>query len=136
MAKPITGMLAYIVAGREIRCSSVHVKCLLQYYCSNVNVDGSFFKSTLDIYADTKLSESFIHRTNAKWKDIGLLSWVEGDWRKRLANRYTLNLAILRTLATDCEKHRDKAKLSFNQKAAERACKYRAKKAASRSLKA
>jgi len=124
MAEP-TGMLAYIIAGREIRCGTVHAKCLLQYYCSNVNKDGKFFKSMLDICAETKLSRAFVAYTNDDWKKKGVLSWAEGDWRKKTANTYTLNLAILRKIASDSQKACAESKERERQQAAERARTYR-----------
>jgi hypothetical protein len=123
----VTGMLAYIIAGREIRCSTVHGKCLLQYYCSNVNRGGSFFKSTVDISSETKLSERFIRKVNATWKQNGFVTWVRGSNLTGDANRYTLNLEKLQAAAAQSEDPRDKARILSNLKTAERMRRYRAK---------
>ncbi len=125
----LTGMLAYIVAGREIRCSNPHVKCLLQYYCSNVNKEGTFFKSMLDICAETRLCEKFVRNTNNEWREKKILDWIEGDWRKRTANTYTLNLDLLKRLAAKSEKSCDDVKERERQLAADRARRYRERKA-------
>jgi hypothetical protein len=119
-------MLAYIIAGREIRCSTVHGKCLLLYYCTNVNRGGSFFKSVLDICAETHLAESTVHRLNSGMKELGILSWVSGDWRKGLSNTYTLDLSKMQAMSEQTQKGRDAAKEKSRQKAAERARRYRA----------
>lgn len=124
MSEP-NGMLAYIIAGREIRCSTPHVKCLLLYYCSNVGRDGTFFKSLLDISFETGLADSFIRKTNEEWRKKGVLTWVEGDWRKKTANTYTLKLDLLKKIAENSKKQRDDVKEAARQKAADRARRYR-----------
>src|SRR5713101_7844857 len=77
--KEPTGMLAYIVAAREIRTKDVNRKLLLLYYASNVGSHGSFFKCLLDISLDTGLSESTVQRINKDWQDKGILSWEKGS---------------------------------------------------------
>jgi hypothetical protein len=124
MAEP-TGMLAYIVAGREIRCSTAHAKCLLLYYCANVGKDGTFFKSLLDISFETRLSDSFIRRTNDEWRKKKLISWVEGDWHKGLANTYTLNLPLMQKMAEHSKKQRDDVQEIAREKTAERVRRFR-----------
>jgi hypothetical protein len=126
VAKP-TGMLAFIVAGREIRCKTVHGKCLILYYCSNVNREGSFFKSTLDICAQTTIAESTVREINAKLREMGMLSWVKGSNLKHHANTYTLNLTKMQAMAESTKQSRDDAKEKSRQQAAARARRYREK---------
>jgi hypothetical protein len=128
--KELTGMLAYIVAAREMKCGSVHSKCLLLYYASNCGKDGSFFKSTVDIAAETGLSERFIRKTNAIWEStaVGILSSIQGSSVKHQANTYQLNLPKLRSI---CDKNKtaiEDRRTREKRKAAERAARYRAKK--------
>ena len=127
-----TGMLAYIIAGREIRCKTVHGKCLLQYYCSNVNAHGSFFKSTLDICAETTLAESTVREMNSKLKQMGILSWVKGSNLNHRANVYTLNLEKMQEMAEVTTQKRDDSKDRIKQQWAERARRYREKHRPSR----
>jgi hypothetical protein len=120
-------MLAYIVAARNLRTASVEAKCLLQYYCSNVNEHGTFFKSVLDTHFDTALSERFIHKSNAKWKDMGLLSWTQGNSFKHKANVYTIDIAKLKTVSENSIKQHDAEKNKVRQQWAERQRRHRAK---------
>jgi hypothetical protein len=133
VGKPITGMLAYIVAGREIRCKTVHGKCLLLYYCANAGKDGSFFKSTLDICAETTLAESTVRRVNAGLKVMGLLTWVEGSNLTHRANAYTLNLSKMQVMAASTKQGRDSSKDIIKKQWAARARRYREKHPPSRS---
>ncbi|MGA9932224.1 MAG: hypothetical protein WBQ13_14860 [Terriglobales bacterium] len=128
MGKPLTGMLAYIVAARDLRPPDVRAKCLLQYYCSNVNQHGTFFKSVLDIHMETALSPATIHRINAQWKVIGLLAWVEGNSFQKKANTYTVNLEILRKAAEASIKQYETDKAKVKQQSALRSRRYRAKR--------
>jgi len=125
--KVATGMLAYIIAGRNLRPSSPYAKCLLQYYCSNVNTKGSFFKSTFDTAYETGLSERFIYKTNAKWKELGILSWEPGNSFQKKANAYTINLEKLLVAVEKSIRDHDKSVTTKRQKWAERARRYRAK---------
>ena len=124
--------MAGVIAARQtiVRgtlCPNVSSKCLLLYYCVNANRQGKFFKSTLDIILETGLTEKTIRKYNALWKQWGLLSVTEHDWRSGKANDYEINLATLeevsrRTLALKTDK-KDIAK----RKAADRAKRYREK---------
>jgi hypothetical protein len=132
LGKPITGMLAYIVAGRELRPTSPYAKCLLQYYCSNVNKHGSFFKSAFNIQFETGLSERFIRKTNAKWKTGGLLSWVQGSNLTKRANTYTLDLEKLQKFVSQSIETHNAYTLKLRQQSAERSQKYRERRKSSR----
>lgn len=125
-----TGMLAYIIAAREMKCGSVHSKCLLQYYASNCGKEGSFFKSTVDISAETGLSERFIRKTNALWESeaVGILSTVQGNWMKHQANTYRLNLSRLQSVSEKNKLQIEDRRTRAKRKAAERAARYRARK--------
>jgi hypothetical protein len=127
-----TGFLAYIIAGREARCKTIASKCLLQYYCSNACKDGTFFKSTLDICIDTRISERTVRRFNDGLKGFGVLTWVEGDSFRHLANAYTLHLPKLKEFAVASKKQHEAAKDKARELSAERSRRYREKKAASR----
>jgi hypothetical protein len=124
-----TGMLAYIVAAREMRCASPHSKCLLQYYASNVDRQGKFFKSLLDICAETGLSQSFVRKTNAYWKKINLLSWEEGSWTNGKANVYRLSLPHLKAYLQNRRPEIETTKLHMRQQSAVRVKRWRSKKA-------
>jgi hypothetical protein len=128
VAKPITGMLAYIVAARNLRPPDVEAKCLLQYYCSNANEHGTFFKSVLDIHMETALSPAFIHKTNAQWQKLGLLAWVAGNSFQNRANTYTINLEILKKASEGSIRKYDADKMKLRQQWAARSRRYRAKK--------
>jgi hypothetical protein len=93
-----------------------------------VNKEGSFFKSTLDICAETRLSERFIRKTNAGLKQNGFLTWVKGNNLTGDANRYTINLEKLQAAAARSKEPRDRIKLLANLKTAERMRKYRLKR--------
>jgi hypothetical protein len=127
VAKPLTGFLAYVVAARNLRPPDVHAKCLLQYYCSNVDDHGTFFKSVLDIHMETALSPAYVHKINAQWKKIGLLSWVEGNSFQKKANTYTLNLEILRKAMENSINKYEADKVKIKQQWAVRSRRYRAK---------
>ncbi len=130
MAKPITGYLAYCVAGRAVPAASVQAKCLILYYCTNVNEHGTFFRSMFDICYDTRLSERTVRKLNTAWRAKGLLSWVEGSNLKKKANTYTLDLAKLQSFA---ESAKDKAtvdRIKRNIAHAARQQKYRDKQKA------
>lgn len=99
MAKPITGFLAYCIAGRSVRAANPQAKCLMLYYCVNVDEHGTFFRSMSDICYDTRLSNRFVRKTNAAWRTAGILSWVEGNDFKHKARTYTLNLEKLKAYA-------------------------------------
>jgi hypothetical protein len=126
--KEYTGFMAYVVAAREIKCSSASKKCLLQYYASNVNKDGSFFRSMLDICAETSLAESFVRKTNTEWEAKKILKCIEGNWRDGKANVYILSLPVLQQIARSSRSIIDKAKDVMRDKATKRMQKYRAKK--------
>ncbi len=128
MAKALEGFLAYVVAARELRPPDVEAKCLLQYYCSNVNDHGTFFKSVLDIHMETALSPAYIHKVNAQWKAIGLLTWVEGNSYQKKANTYTLHLEILKKAAENSIKRYEADKVKLREQWAARSRRYRAKK--------
>jgi hypothetical protein len=128
--KEITGMLAYIICAREMKCGSVHSKCLLLYYAANCDRHGSFFKSMVDICAETGLSESFVRKTNAYWEKVGIMSSTEGNWAKHLANRYHLHLTKLRGVCAANKKQVDQAKVAAREKSAQRSQRYRSKKQA------
>jgi hypothetical protein len=113
MAKPITGMLAYIVAGRETRYGSVQLGALVRYYCSNASKHGTFFKSMFDICFYTRLSERFVNKANAALRSQGVLSWVEGNSFKKKANTYTLNLAKMQSFV---EPARENAQVALIKK--------------------
>ena len=132
MSKP-TGMLAYIVAGREIRFKTVHGKCLMLYYCSNVNKEGKFFKSMLDICAETTLSEKTVRRLNSAMKSMGVLSWTEGTNGK--ANDYQLNLSKMEHFVAITAKDRIATKDKQRHQWAERSRRYRDRLAATRHAK-
>jgi len=130
MAKPITGYLAYCVAGRAVPAASAQAKCLMLYYCTNVNEHGTFFRSMFDICYDTRLSERTVRKLNAAWKAKGLLSWVKGSNLKKKANTYTLDLAKLQSFV---ESAKDKAtvdRIKRNIAHAARQQKYRDKQKA------
>jgi len=110
MNKPITGFLAYAIAGRSVPAKTVHAKCLMLYYCANVDAHGSFFRSMFDICYDTRLSESTVRRLNKEWKSIGLLSWVEGSNLTEKANVYTLDLEKLQAFAATRKPERERIK--------------------------
>jgi hypothetical protein len=131
VAEP-TGFLAYIVAGRDFRCKTVQGKCLLQYYCSNVSKDGTFFKSMLDICADTSIAESTVREFNGKLKGMGVLSWIEGSNLTKRANTYTLHLTRMKALVEAGKKLRESAKQKAREQSAERSRRYREKHSASR----
>jgi hypothetical protein len=118
VAEP-TGFLAYIVAARELRASNVIRKCLLQYYASNVNEKGQFFKTLLGISLETCIPISTIQRINAEWRQASILTWDSGDTTQ--ANAYQIHLDALR-------KVRD-----FNKAASEHRNRLRFEKAAARS---
>jgi hypothetical protein len=126
VAKPLTGFLAYVVTARNIRPTDVEAKCLLQYYCSNVDEHGTFFKSVLDIHMETALSPAYIHKTNAKWKTLGLLSWVEGNSFQKKANTYTLSLEILRKVMENSIKKYEADRVKIKTQWAARSRRYRA----------
>lgn len=128
MSKPLSGMMEYIVAARELRPPDVEAKCLLQYYCSNVGSTGSFFKSVLDIHMETALSPAFIHKTNAQWKALGLLSWVAGNSFQKKANTYTISLDTLKRASEGSIKKYEADKVKVREQWAARSRKYRAKK--------
>jgi len=130
--KPVTGMLAYIIAGREIRCKNAHTKCLLLYYCCNVGKTGSFFKSMLDIHTETGLAESTIRELNGRFKQMGFLSWVAGSNLQKRANTYTLDLDKMQSLAEATLTFHNANKNRIRQQWAERARRYRRKRSASR----
>jgi hypothetical protein len=125
--KELTGMLAYIAAARELRCSSVHAKCLLQYYASNVNQHGKFFKSTADISAETRLSESFIRKTNAVWEHIKLIAVVAHPRSDGKANDYSLDLKRLRIAVENAKEDKAATKERARLITAERVRRHRAK---------
>ena len=122
-----TGFLAYIRAAREITCGSVSSKCLLQYYASNVDDHGKFFRSTLDISIDTHCSQFFIRKTNKYWLEIGILSITEHPWRSGKANDYHLHLDVLQKVAKSKQEQKDKTRLIEKAKAAERTQRWRQK---------
>jgi hypothetical protein len=122
-----TGLVAYLRAARAIRCRTVNAKCLLLYYAVQVDENGHFFKSTLDIAAETGLEESYINRTNADWQEKGILTWTKGNSLTHKANEYTLNLAKLRELMVSSREAVEKAKQTARDKAAARSKKYRDK---------
>ncbi len=120
-------MLAYVVAAREVRCSSVHAKCLLQYYASNTNKHGKFFKSTHDICAETMLSESFVRKTNAVWEAMKLLTITEHKRSTGLANDYAFDLRRLKLAADQSTPAKEEAKDRAKRMAAERQRRHRDK---------
>jgi hypothetical protein len=123
--KEPTGMLAYIIAAREIRTTDVNRKVLLLYYASNVNTHGSFFKSLLDISLDTGLSESTVQRINKDWQGQGLLSWEKGSVTRSLANTYRLDLSKLQKAVESTRRNFEGAEQRRRRKAADRAKRYR-----------
>ena len=123
--KEPTGMLAYIIAAREIRTTDVNRKVLLLYYASNVNSHGSFFKSLLDISLDTGLSESTVQRINKDWQDKGILSWEKGSVTRSLANTYRLDLSKLQKAVESTRRNFEGAEQRRRRKAADRAKRYR-----------
>jgi AraC-like DNA-binding protein len=129
--KEPTGMLAYIIAAREIRTRDVRRKVLLLYYASNVSSHGSFFKSLLDISLDTGLSESTVQRINKDWQDNGLLSWEKGSVTRSLANIYRLDLGKLQQAVKSTRKNFEGAEQRSRRKAADRAKRYRERHAKS-----
>ena len=123
--KEPTGMLAYIVAAREIRTTDVRRKLLLLYYASNVGSHGSFFKSLLDISLDTGLSESTVQRINKDWQGKGILSWDKGSVARSLANTYRLDLSKLQKAVESTRRDFESAAQRSRRKAADRAKRYR-----------
>src|ERR1035438_8783136 len=119
--KEPTGMLAYIIAAREIRTTEVSRKLLLLYYASNVGRQGSFFKSLLDISLDTGLSESTVQRINKDWQGKGLLAWEKGSVTRSLANTYRLDLSKLQKAVESSRKAFEGAEQRSRRKAADRA---------------
>jgi hypothetical protein len=108
--KEVTGFLAYVIAARELRATNAHRKCLIQYYASNAGNNGTFYKSMLDICAETCLSERFVQTANAAWKDAGVLSWTQGSNLSGKANTYQLQLKKLQDAARTSRKNVDAAK--------------------------
>lgn len=124
--KEITGMLAYVIAARELRASTVHRKCLIQYYASNTRADGSFFKSISEICAETGLCKTFVYAANTEWEKNGFLQWSRGNGIEGKANLYQLCLKKLQSAAEKSRKHVDAAKSDLRKKSRERQAKYRA----------
>lgn len=124
MAEP-SKFLQYIIAGRDARVSSMTGKCLLLYYCSNVSNKGTFFKSFLDICTDTKISESTVRRFNNRMRDMGVLSWVEGNSLTHKANEYTMHLPKMQEYVVNSRAAHDADKVKAREKSAERSRLYR-----------
>lgn len=122
--------LDYIRAGREIRCKTVHGKCLLQYYCSNVTTGGKFFKSMLDICAETTICERTVRRLNNNLKGMGVLTWIEG--RPGKANEYTLHIGKMREYVEQTANSREASRDRQRHQWAERSRRYRERQAAIR----
>jgi len=122
-SKPITGLLAWNVACRNVRTTSAK-KALLSTLVFNVNPrTGSFFKSLGDLILESGCSEGFIKTTLKHWRSIGLVDWKQGNRRNGEANTYTLSLPELQkqadksTTATKDKKDnsRQKARDRFNR---------------------
>ena len=125
--KEPTGFMAYVVAARELRASSAHRKCLIQYYTSNVGSTGSFFKSMLDICTDTCLSENFVRKINIEWQKAGLITWGSGSNLTGKANTYQIDLHKLQVAAKQSMTKKDAIKKAVKDKAAVKQAAYRAK---------
>jgi len=126
-SKEITGMLAYIVAARELFCTSVSSKCLIQYYCSNVDEHGRFFKSTLDISIDTGVSAYTIRTANKNWSKFGLLTIIEHPWWSGKANDYKVHLGKLQELVQKRLENKEKKKQTLKKGGAERTERWKSK---------
>lgn len=124
----MTGMLAYIITARELISASVSAKCLLLYYASNVNKQGRFFKSVLDIRIDTGLSEKTIRTLNEKWRSLGILTVTEHSYESRKANDYELHLPRLKEILSTQQEQKKQKKDKMRLANAKRAQKWRDKK--------
>jgi hypothetical protein len=137
--KKTSNFMAYIVAARQMICKGTicpgsSSKCLLLYYCSNVNKDGKFFKSTLDICLETGLAESTVYTLNALWEKWTMLTVTRNDWRSGKANDYQIHLKVLQQLSENTQVIRKDKTESAKKKAAIRSQRYRENKAARETL--
>jgi hypothetical protein len=125
VSKEITGFLAYVIAAREMKCSSPHEKCLLLYFACNCNDKGKFFKSQSETVLETGLSERFIRKTIKDWENLRWLRYRPGDLFGA-ATEYTLDLKMLQKLAGQSREYNQEAKYLKRQEAAARIRKWRA----------
>ncbi len=123
-----TGFLAYIQAARETMCKKPTEKLVLLYHASNVNINGTYFKTYAEMSAETSLPISQLEYWNNQFKERGILSWTTGSGIHAKANTYRLNLKALRKYAEDRKAFMVNRTKEAKANAAERSKRYRNRK--------
>jgi hypothetical protein len=105
------------------------MKCLLLYYAICCNKDGQFFRSYVDIYLDTGISERTVRSINKNFEDACFITRTEPTPMSGNATHYTMSRKHLEECAAQQEKNRDKNAAKIREKNAQRMADWRAKKA-------
>jgi len=74
----------YLFLSRRIKAETQTQRYLLQYYAGRADKDGRFSVGVKLTAEETGLSEHTVNRTNADFKQVGILTWTKGH-----GNRFT-----------------------------------------------
>lgn len=119
----------YTVLARQMRVGSVRMKCLLLYYaiCADHRT-GKFFKSYLDIYLDTGITERTARSINKALEKQGILTRTEPALDSGHSTDYQLHAEAMQLNVEAFKTDRDKKAAAQRAKATERIRKWRALK--------
>lgn len=100
--------LNYVWTCRDI-ITNKDTKHLLQYFASCANASGTFFRTQSTISLETGLSERFVRKTTAHWKQLGIIKIKEANVSRGLCNEYQLVLSKLQSaVVTSQKEYKDK----------------------------
>ena len=127
MAKELSGHMALCVAARQLRCGSTQQKCLLLYYAICADKDGKFYRSFLDIYLDTGVTERTARNVNKSFEKVGILTVSAPTPGSGDSNDYHLDIEVMEKMADSMKAARSSAANAARAKTAKRQAEWRAR---------